>query len=355
MKSATKLLNLLTAFLAVIGICAATLVCFIVAYTQINGGFSPKRTTGNNTVVAHADNNIIGTFSSSTDQNNNFVPEDLSNSNEYETESLSLTPDPEPDKNNDVPQEYASALSKAMNYSDMMYMSKAAIYDQLVSAYGENLPADVAQYAIDNLDTDWNLNALQKAKNYSDTMYMSKAAIYDQLISDYGEKFTPSEAQYAIDNLVADWNSNALQTAKNYQNTMNMLPDEIYEQLISEYGEKFTPSEADYAVSNMGISNTSNSVLYAMPVEQGTSSTGFIADAPTQSEGTYNSNENNFNSYNYPETPASASVTDTVWLSETGEKYHSIDHCGQMNPHKARQVSLEYAVSAGYDKCEKCF
>lgn len=184
-------------------------------------------------------------------------------------------------------------------------MSKAAIYDQLVSAYGENLPADVAQYAIDNLDTDWNLNALQKAKNYSDTMYMSKAA--------------------------------------------------IYEQLISEYGEKFTPSEADYAVSNMGISNTSNSVLYAMPVEQGTSSTGFIADAPTQSEGTYNSNENNFNSYNYPETPASASFTNTVWLSETGEKYHSIDHCGQMNPHKARQVSLEYAVSAGYDKCEKCF
>ena len=32
-------------------------------------------------------------------------------------------------------------------------------------------------------------------------MSMSKDAIYDQLISEYGEKFTAEEAQYAIDNL----------------------------------------------------------------------------------------------------------------------------------------------------------
>lgn len=32
-------------------------------------------------------------------------------------------------------------------------------------------------------------------------MSMSKDAIYDQLVSDYGEKFTAEEAQYAIDNL----------------------------------------------------------------------------------------------------------------------------------------------------------
>lgn len=32
-------------------------------------------------------------------------------------------------------------------------------------------------------------------------MYMSKAGIYDQLSSEYGEQFTAEEAQYAIDNL----------------------------------------------------------------------------------------------------------------------------------------------------------
>lgn len=30
---------------------------------------------------------------------------------------------------------------------------------------------------------------------------MSPSAIYDQLVSDYGEQFTPEEAQYAVDHL----------------------------------------------------------------------------------------------------------------------------------------------------------
>ena len=30
---------------------------------------------------------------------------------------------------------------------------------------------------------------------------LSKSAVYDQLISEYGEQFTAEEAQYAIDNL----------------------------------------------------------------------------------------------------------------------------------------------------------
>ena len=58
-----------------------------------------------------------------------------------------------------------------------------------------------AQYAVDNLEVDYKMNALAKAKTYQDTMSMSPAAIYDQLISEYGEKFTEEEAQYAIDNL----------------------------------------------------------------------------------------------------------------------------------------------------------
>ena len=58
-----------------------------------------------------------------------------------------------------------------------------------------------AQYAIDNLDADYNKNALLSAESYRDTLSMSKNAIYDQLISEYGGQFTESEAQYAIDHL----------------------------------------------------------------------------------------------------------------------------------------------------------
>lgn len=100
-----------------------------------------------------------------------------------------------------VSAEYRNALAKAQQYSDMMHMSKQGIYDQLTSEYGEKFPADAAQYAIDNVEADWNANALEKAKLYQDQGSMSKSAIHDQLTSQYGEQFTESEADYAIANL----------------------------------------------------------------------------------------------------------------------------------------------------------
>ena len=100
-----------------------------------------------------------------------------------------------------VPTEYRSALTKAKSYSELMHMSKAGIYNQLVSEYGEQFTAEEAQYAIDNIQADWNANALAKAQSYQDMMSMSPNAIYDQLVSEYGEQFTAEEAQYAIDNL----------------------------------------------------------------------------------------------------------------------------------------------------------
>lgn len=93
--------------------------------------------------------------------------------------------------------------------------------------------------------------ALRKAKSYSDMMYMSKLGIYNQLTSEYGEKYAPEAAQYAVDNLNADYNKNALEKAKSYQETMSMSPEAIRDQLTSEHGEQFTPEEADYAIQNL--------------------------------------------------------------------------------------------------------
>ena len=75
--------------------------------------------------------------------------------------------------------------------------------------------------------------------------------IYDQLTSEYGGQFSPEAGQYAIDNIQADWNANALKTAKYYQDTMAMSPEAIRDQLTSEYGSRFTPEEADYAITNL--------------------------------------------------------------------------------------------------------
>lgn len=104
-------------------------------------------------------------------------------------------------KEESVPREYKAALNKAEIYSDTMYMSKVGIYEQLISEYGEGFPEEAAQYAIDNIATDWKRNALEKARIYADEMSMSDSSIYEQLISEHGEGFTKEEAQYAIDNL----------------------------------------------------------------------------------------------------------------------------------------------------------
>ena len=98
-----------------------------------------------------------------------------------------------------VPTEYKNALKTAKNYDKTSHMSKQGLYDQLISEFEQFTP-EAAQYAIDNVNTDWKENALKTAKSYQEYADMSTSAIYDQLISDF-EQFTPEEAQYAIDNL----------------------------------------------------------------------------------------------------------------------------------------------------------
>ncbi len=68
-------------------------------------------------------------------------------------------------------------------------------------------------------------------------------------------------------------------------------------------------------------------------------------------------NTNNFVASGNGQTNAVAEtpVGEMVWLSATGEKYHSINNCGKMNPNNARQVSLENAISSNHQACSKCY
>lgn len=129
--------------------------------------------------------------------------------------------------------------------SDFTYSS-----DTYYESSSDNITSSSSTLPSSNVSFE-DTNALAKAHQYSSVMHMSKAAIYDQLTSEYGEKFSAEAAQYAIDNMIADFNANALAKAKEYQESMAMSPEEIREQLTSEYGEKFTPEEADYAIQHL--------------------------------------------------------------------------------------------------------
>ena len=67
--------------------------------------------------------NTISDVSTETDSNI-----DTPN-NEAEVSEPETTPEPE----DNIPTEYKSALNRAESYSELMHMSKAAIYDQLIS------------------------------------------------------------------------------------------------------------------------------------------------------------------------------------------------------------------------------
>ena len=52
----------------------------------------------------------------------------------------------------DIPREYKAALKRADMYANKMHMSKAAVYEQLISEYGEKFTEEEAKYAIENLE-----------------------------------------------------------------------------------------------------------------------------------------------------------------------------------------------------------
>ena len=233
------------------GIIAAAWIVYLVI--GLGGGSSNKEPSADNNAIVEEqakNDEQIEADEDNTEKTESENPvEETPEANEESSEEEEITEElPEEES---VPTEYKNALIKAEQYSTIMHMSKQGIYDQLTSEYGEGFPEDAAQYAVDNIDADWEANALAKAKDYSDTMHMSKRGIFDQLTSEYGEKFTEDEAQYAVDNVEADWNENALLKAKDYQESMNMSNSAIYDQLTSDYGEKFTEEEAQYAVDHL--------------------------------------------------------------------------------------------------------
>ncbi|HIB1799405.1 TPA: Ltp family lipoprotein, partial [Enterococcus faecium] len=67
--------------------------------------------------------------------------------------SISSDSSVEPSTSNDVSLESSNALQAAKDYLDYSAFSQQGLYDQLIY---EKYPADAAQYAIDNINADWN-------------------------------------------------------------------------------------------------------------------------------------------------------------------------------------------------------
>ena len=95
-------------------------------------------------------------------------------------------------------------------------------------------------------------NAYKAAQNYLSFMAFSKAGLIDQLSSEYGDNYARADAEFAVNKLEedgdVDWNEQAEKAAEQYLDTMSFSKDQLINQLESEYGSKFTHEQAVHGV-----------------------------------------------------------------------------------------------------------
>lgn len=206
-------------------------------------------------------------------------------------------------------------------------VSESAANIDMTAVMDESVPQSLEEPQAETSDNSIPLEyyeALNRANTYSDTMHMLKADIYDRLVSEDGDNFSVDAAQYAVDHIMYDQESDLSENTQTDQGDTETASNDTPAPIAPEYDETAAQTETDTV--NVGTDNTSQS--------------GESAAAETPSA---------------PETEVPLPIGTLVWLSRTGEKYHRINNCGNMNPSTARQVTLEEAVSQGYGQCKNCY
>ena len=91
------------------------------------------------------------------------------------------------------------AIDSAESYiSDGNGFSKAGLYQQLHSSYGEGFSARLARFAVNHIHVNWYHQAVLSAQSYMQTEpCWSYSSLVQQLDSPYGEQFTVGQAEYA--------------------------------------------------------------------------------------------------------------------------------------------------------------
>lgn len=283
-----QVFNLLTAFLGIIGCCAVILVCFILfIYPNLN-------------------NNISSKNNKSSLQNTAYINDTPDISNQIELQQQ--TDDPRP--NDIIPETQTNSETvKSGTYTidDIEFWFSDSVINDITGKWRISSIAsskDITEYVVDYYNTffssDDEIHAIVNfSLNTTTSISVPYGGTLDVAVHEYvsGEEHDASALFGGM--LLAEY-------------FVNLNTGEI-ENILSNN------ENPDYNMEILEPDNSLETLLYTIPVEQGTSSTGFIADAPTQTTGTYNSNENNFNTYNNPE---QQQTSDMFVLNTSTFKFH---------------------------------
>jgi hypothetical protein len=146
------------------------------------------------------------------------------------------------------------AVDSAEGYlGDGQGFSEQGLLSQLTSKFGEGFSTSDAEFAINDLNPNWDQQAVDSAEGYlSGGQGFSEQGLLQQLTSTAGEGFTEAQADYAISHLHPDWDAQAVDSAKSYlSDGQGFSRSSLIEQLTSSYGAGFTEAQAEYAVNKV--------------------------------------------------------------------------------------------------------
>ncbi len=342
-----KLLDACSLFMAVTGSCAAVMVCYILfIYPNLSDKNLPdnKDTTLSSQNIVRTPEDVLNHF------NQNEISPQFDDA-EMETAS------PETVYNtNSVPFE-------TYNIGDIEFLFSDSVINDATGKYRISSIAsskDITEYASDYYNTlfssDDEIHAIVNSSlNTTTSISVLPDGLLDVVIHEYfdGEEHDAKNLfagiplkEYFVNPQTGEFEE--ILASSNIPIEQNE-PNVIYSYDI--------PVENSNQATNNFVSAESrdNFNTYDNPVQQQTADSYVSDNTTAPNEDIQDSYENNFDTNNMSDSQVATPVGDTVWLSATGSHYHSIDHCGRMNPDKARQVSLDYAISEGYGRCEKCF
>ena len=132
--------------------------------------------------------------------------------------------------------------------------SRAGLIQQLTSSSSEGFTTANAEFAISYLNPDWDAQAVESEKSYLALgQGFSRAGLLRQLTSSSGAGFTEAQAEYAVSDLNPDWDAQAVESAKGYLALgQGFSRAGLIQQLTSSSGEGFTEAQAEYAASKVG-------------------------------------------------------------------------------------------------------
>lgn len=320
-----QIINLLTAFLGIIGCCAVILICFILF------------------IYPNSNNNISSKNNESSLQSTAYINDAPDISNKIEPQQQ--TSDPEP--KDILPEKQINAETiKSGTYTidDIEFWFSDSVINDITGSWRISSIAsskDITEYAVDYYNTFFSSDdEIHAIVNFSLNTTTSISVPYSGTLDVAVHEYVSGE----------EHDANAL--------FGGMLLAEYFINLNTGETENILSNneKPDHTMEILEPDNSSETLLYTIPVEQGTSDTGFIADAPTQSEGTYNSNESSFNTYNNPE---QQQTSDMFVLNTSTFKFHR-PNCNDVKKiapenYSTSNLSIGELENQGYSTCGHCF